>query len=343
VNGRLLLEDFAKQSRRIPGLPNTLRGGVWDLHVAMRWAIDNGVGTPDDSEAEAGEKALFQARWAGFGWPMLSLTESLCSSLLLTDCSAVDPRAFQLPFPCFAVELPWPRTPFMNDRGGVKWLFVHRFRSHTEVGQKQLDALDPDNELELFEAMKTTETADTLMVRLMTPGWGTSLLATRLWPDHLLVPSGKAWGDREPDPMVTPHDELLVNGALALVANLCLYVAATKACVPRDQKNKAASSKNRTEDLPPPDRWVLGREIKLAPEIRDMARMIGAVNTEAARKPWKLAARYVVRGHWRNQACGVGMLDHKLRWIEPYWKGPVEAPGMTRSFTVGEETAGEKL
>jgi len=31
--------------------------------------------------------------------------------------------------------------------------------------------------------------------------------------------------------------------------------------------------------------------------------------------------RWLVRGHWRNQACGPGMEQRAMKWIEPYWKG----------------------
>jgi len=35
-----------------------------------------------------------------------------------------------------------------------------------------------------------------------------------------------------------------------------------------------------------------------------------------------LDIRFMVRGHWRNQAIGVGRKDHKRIWIKPHWKGP---------------------
>jgi len=40
----------------------------------------------------------------------------------------------------------------------------------------------------------------------------------------------------------------------------------------------------------------------------------------------KVRVRHLVSGHWRNQVCGVGRLEHHVVWIEPYWKGPEEAP-----------------
>lgn len=39
-----------------------------------------------------------------------------------------------------------------------------------------------------------------------------------------------------------------------------------------------------------------------------------------------LTVRFVVRGHARLQACGPGMKDHRLIWIDAYPKGPDDAP-----------------
>ena len=36
--------------------------------------------------------------------------------------------------------------------------------------------------------------------------------------------------------------------------------------------------------------------------------------------------RWIVRGHWRNQACGPGMQDHRRIYVQAYVKGPDGAP-----------------
>jgi len=50
--------------------------------------------------------------------------------------------------------------------------------------------------------------------------------------------------------------------------------------------------------------------------------------------------QWLVRGHWRNQACGPEMTERRVMWIEPYWKGPEEAPILGRSYRVDERGAG---
>lgn len=46
------------------------------------------------------------------------------------------------------------------------------------------------------------------------------------------------------------------------------------------------------------------------------------------------AARFVVRGHWRNQPCGPGLTERKLLWIKPYYKGPEMSELVNRPYVV---------
>jgi hypothetical protein len=40
--------------------------------------------------------------------------------------------------------------------------------------------------------------------------------------------------------------------------------------------------------------------------------------------------RFMVRGHWRRAA--VHWIDQRLRWIQPYWKGPDMATIIERAY-----------
>ncbi len=47
-------------------------------------------------------------------------------------------------------------------------------------------------------------------------------------------------------------------------------------------------------------------------------------------------SQWLVRGHWRNQACGPGMRDRKRTRIDPYWKGPEDARVLLRGYKIKE-------
>lgn len=49
---------------------------------------------------------------------------------------------------------------------------------------------------------------------------------------------------------------------------------------------------------------------------------------------YKLAARFIVRGHWRNQPYGEGLSKTKIIWIQPYWKGPDMGRLLSSDYTV---------
>jgi hypothetical protein len=43
----------------------------------------------------------------------------------------------------------------------------------------------------------------------------------------------------------------------------------------------------------------------------------------------------IVRGHYKRQVIGIGRTGRKVIWVEPYWRGPEEAPILTRPYRVG--------
>ncbi len=51
---------------------------------------------------------------------------------------------------------------------------------------------------------------------------------------------------------------------------------------------------------------------------------------KAGRKHAPPSVQVMVRGHYRNQACGVGRMERKTIWIEPHWRGPEAALIQTR-------------
>lgn len=48
----------------------------------------------------------------------------------------------------------------------------------------------------------------------------------------------------------------------------------------------------------------------------------------------KIEKRFLVRGHWRNQACGEGRKERKLIFIAPYFKGPEMSDLVDRTYVV---------
>jgi hypothetical protein len=97
--------------------------------------------------------------------------------------------------------------------------------------------------------------------------------------------------------------------------------------------NKKDDLKARLKALDPQYRIYLGRKIfKL-----DVQKRMEGLSAEGRKLVWRL----LVSGHWKHQAYGVGRLERKLIWIQPYWKGPADAPTVHPRHTLTEAHAEE--
>jgi len=132
-----------------------------------------------------------------------------------------------------------------------------------------------------------------------------------------------------PSPHPVDHlareDEAAIEGAWRLARNFLLWLDASGGLrkhrsteVPRKLQEKRSRSGQTW-----PTEWEFGREVVITPELRQAAREAVAGRTRHhAVDGWQVRSRFIVRGHWRNQAHGEGRKQRRRQWIEPFWKGP---------------------
>lgn len=48
----------------------------------------------------------------------------------------------------------------------------------------------------------------------------------------------------------------------------------------------------------------------------------------------------LVRGHYKRQVVGISRSGRKVIWVEPYWRGPEDAPILSRPYKIGPATNG---
>ena len=72
--------------------------------------------------------------------------------------------------------------------------------------------------------------------------------------------------------------------------------------------------------LDPQHRILLGKDVRVQRGAPEQAPSLGG---GTGHKQW---VRTRVSGHWRNQPHGVGRLERKLIFIEPFWRGDEDAP-----------------
>src|SRR5690606_27643565 len=62
--------------------------------------------------------------------------------------------------------------------------------------------------------------------------------------------------------------------------------------------------------------WLVGRTVKID------QRLVAAARAGLRDVALKIKARHIVRGHFKQQACGEGRANRKSIWVQPYWRGP---------------------
>ena len=80
----------------------------------------------------------------------------------------------------------------------------------------------------------------------------------------------------------------------------------------------------RRRRVSPPNPGDINTGVNLV-ALRENARRL-VEDTGGEDKKWGLSVRFMVRGHWRNQACGAKMGQRRPVYVAPYLKGPEDAP-----------------
>lgn len=101
----------------------------------------------------------------------------------------------------------------------------------------------------------------------------------------------------------------------------------------RSQKhNKGTSSRKRVKKILKTGRS--GEDVFFLPGKIDISRIKYIREIESMSDGYKIMKRFMVRGHWRKP--NPSWKEQRLRWIEPYWKGPEMATIIEREYRLKE-------
>jgi hypothetical protein len=98
---------------------------------------------------------------------------------------------------------------------------------------------------------------------------------------------------------------------------------------------KLSDSRQCIRSGPPTHRtFLIGRPIKVdaRPAVWKFLKP-----TSGKRKA-PASVQTLVRGHYKRQVIGISKTGRKVIWIEPYWRGPEDAPILSRPFKLGGGT-----
>jgi hypothetical protein len=117
-----------------------------------------------------------------------------------------------------------------------------------------------------------------------------------------------------------------VRGLLRLVINAILY--ATSAGVTPEVRTSTPRAPRKPKSLLEPPRS--SDSVYFLPGTIDIRGVRRFQELERAPQGRATLSRFMVRGHWRRPQKG--WTDQKLRWIQPYWKGPDMATVIERAY-----------
>jgi hypothetical protein len=347
INSYAAWRAFAQQEIRMWRAAGRADPGpelVWG-RVAIEDLFEGNLRWPNPADAAQFIRTFHASlRWGALDCPTFALSHGLTAKLLLTDPSGIDIEDLRWPFDSFVVQLPGPDSPITYVCGAtgveveVDYLVFHRYRVESAPGRGEHIDLDPDPTL-LAAALRAS-TAPALYMAAQSTRSATIL--HRNWPEpatraafHELLTRCDMNLSKLGDGMLTSSIDEQANRAVTrLLVNLALYLGDLSAqgmwreTAPTNAKQRARAKRGELA----PRRWELGREIKIGPELRALAR-----SNVAADPLWKLKARFLVRGHWRNQACGPGRTERRRTWIEPHYRGPEAGERLARAYRVEDE------
>lgn len=242
-------------------------------------------------------------QWAELGFPRVQLPHRYAAMLMATSIAESEIPNVKVPWANFIIEMPeglWPK--------------VH------------LGAVDLDTVRSVY--VRTTNKG----VRLEWQGtWASFYDDFDNLSDALQSPTAF-----NKDIEALPEQQEVFDRVKALTVRLILgiSIAMTERALWTEQKTRFDPSvgsprKIREVGIEPVSRlYKIGRAVKL-----DLRQEIRSYIT-GERKGGPVTVRCLVAGHWKNQVHGKG---HKLRkWmhIEPYWRGPEDAPVLVRPHVI---------
>ncbi len=236
----------------------------------------------------------------------------LCQRLLLTD-PKVDGAQVRSPFPAFHVFLPRGMFEIVDDDGVHPVAYLSIAAATQRTINETLNGRPASFHSVVVHAWgQGTEADPADLVDMWAP--------VTLTDDGPVVFESSAMTLRicgQPAPSLEPLARFGVNLLLYLTHTQDLRrdnEAEVEKLSRRVARKPTSALQKRLAAAQAQSVYDTGTEVLFSPDLDEALR----AGTGAT---WTLTYRTLVRGHWRNQACGQGHRDRRLIWIEPHTRG----------------------
>lgn len=254
--------------------------------------------------------AWAMAAWYEYGQPVVQIADKLAASLLTSPPNKLSVSRFRLPFRSFVMRLPANLLFILNSAGDPE--------SVRSIAVAQVVA-NPDGHRQLFY-QAYTETGVSL--------WGHGKDTWELLNSHANVDEVMPF-----DSEVTDLDERNTMLCRRLIVNTCLLMTdPSNYCETGPGHRLFSKRRQRWEKNPTIRSFVLTTKVNhdFRQTVRDYARGTGK----------KINVQSFVIGHWKSQPYGPKNSKRKTIFVEPYWRGPEDAPIALREHMVSKPRKG---
>jgi len=273
-------------------------------------------------------------------------TDALVHSLLATDLTGAVAADIVLPYDAFYIELP-PDILYALDRATgfheVRTVIVAMGKIDGSLAELARRYRDPKVGNRLVIAMVGRPNENSVSIVDDTYTYNSYYIGDPMAPLSEVLEMNQHL-ERELSQLGGRVGNVEVNGfefreiSIRLVMNLCIYIAehgfrsAHEEEIKRLESGpfqKRKTTKQRIRLLKADRLFEIGSDVVIDPELREHVRTTGS------RAPSKLSYRVLVRGHWRNQACGPKRSERRRQWIKPHIRGAdLPTPVVGHSYDV---------
>lgn len=253
---------------------------------------------------------FWASRWADQAFPTFQMGHKYASALMATAVN-VDEDSIRPPFKAFLIEVP-PGLISVTEEGSDQRFDVRLILVHYLKGR----------EGEMVWDFATITTGRVSV-------WQHGASSKRMLEEHK-EGEGKDWASYSFGMEIEDRDQRVNFLIQRLILNTCLAVSTPDNSKPIGKTARMKPSELRCSAEPLVRTFQVGKPIQLdcRPAVSDYLE---------GRKPGKkLSVQTLVAGHWRRQAHGPGGTLRKMIWLEPYWRGPEEAPILTRPHKLSD-------
>jgi len=299
-----------------------MRASPWTLNNMHRVGLDNwnklfgphkdhqafirSLYRDDKWEGEVASLFFHLAKWVDGGCRIIDSDVSYFSAMMHTDLHSSAREELRVPWPSFVVRVPrgaisletHPGYPSDGSKYDVVTLFVSDGAADTI---RNFPAMPP-------QIWCLTGHSD---AGFMTRGMSGQNL------DDLIFGEEDDFA-RETYPKETRAIKSALAGLLFTMQHTSNFAIGSR---------NSGIYKRPLRNEPPPHRSiVIGRPINFRASPNESHGATGAGSTPAFQT--------MVRGHIKRQVCGMNRTGRKVVWIEPYWRGPEDAPILSRPYMV---------